>query len=110
MITILGITFNVYGLIMLLMVMIFLIALWREQKANNLDWTDMITRDGKRVSATKVLQLVGGCVGTWIIIQLTLGGTITWDMFMIYLAYVASVDGFSKLVSAKYGSGRSRDD
>jgi hypothetical protein len=102
MITLLGCTFNVYGMIMLFMVMIFLIALWREQKAKNLNRTDMITRDGQKVSATKVLQLVGGCTGTWIIVQLTLGGTITWDMFMIYLAYVASVDGFSKFVSAKY--------
>jgi hypothetical protein len=99
MITVLGIAVNVCGLIMVVLNMIFLFGLARELYKNNLEWSYLITRDGKRVSATKILQLVGGFTGTWIVIRLTLGGTITWDMFMIYLTYVASVEGFSKFVS-----------
>jgi hypothetical protein len=69
----------------------------------------MLTRDGTKVSATKVLQLVGGVVGTWIIVQVTLRGELTWDLFAIYLSYVASIDGFSKFIMAKYGAQGSDD-
>ena len=69
----------------------------------------MITRDGTKVSTTKILQLVGGVVGTFIIIKVTLQGTLTWDLFAIYLSYVASIDGFSKLIMAKYGAAGSDD-
>jgi hypothetical protein len=102
-------TFNVYGIILLVVALIFILAFWQAHKKKGLDWTDMITRDGTKVSTTKILQLVGGVVGTWIIIQVTMGGTLTWDLFAIYLAYVASIDGFSKLIMAKYGAEGSDD-
>lgn len=108
-ITCFGMTFNIYGIILLVMGIIFLLALWSAQKKKGLDWTDMITRDGTKISATKILQLVGGVVATWIIVQVTMGGSLTWDLFAIYLAYVASIDGFSKLVMAKYGAEGSDD-
>jgi hypothetical protein len=94
---------NVYGLIIFILATLFIFALWRAQCNKKLDWLDMLTRDGTKVSTTKILQLIGGVVGTWIVVQLTLKGTLTWDMFAIYLAYVASIDGFSKLLLAKYG-------
>ena len=108
-VTVLGMTFNIYGVILLVLGIIFLFALWNAHKKKGLDWTDMITRDGTKVSTTKILQLVGGVVGTWIIIQVTLSGLLTWDLFAIYLAYVASIDGFSKLIMARYGAERSDD-
>lgn len=104
MVTIMGFTFNIYGALILGFLLFLAGAFWRAQKRGHLNWTDMITRDGEKVSATKVLQLVGGAVGTWIVIQMTLKSQLTWDMFAIYLGYVASIDGFSKLVLAKYGS------
>ena len=86
------------------MCLVFLVAVYRAQKANRFDWMDMITRDGTKVSATKMLQLVGGVVGTWIVVKLTLQGNLDWDIFAIYLSYVASIDGFSKFITAKYGA------
>ncbi len=65
---------------------------------------DLITRDGKHLSTTKILQLVGGIVGTFIVIKMTITGTMTWDIFAIYLAYAASVDGFTKAINAKFKS------
>lgn len=103
MINVMGYDVNIYAVFLLIIFAIFLIALWRAQKAQRLDWLDMLTRDGRKVSTTKVLQLIGGVVGTWIIIQVTLQGVLTWDLFAIYLAYVASIDGFSKLILARYG-------
>ena len=109
MVNIFGHDINIYAIVLIGMFAIFLIALWRAQRAQRLDWMDMITRDGTKVSTTKVLQLVGGIVGTWIIIQVTLQGVLTWDLFAIYLAYVASIDGFSKLILARYGAQGSDD-
>jgi hypothetical protein len=99
-----GFTFNLYGAIIGGLLLFLAGAFWRANKRGHLNWTDMITRDGNKVSATKVLQLVGGIVGTWIMIQMTLNNTLNWDLFAIYLGYVASIDGFSKLVLAKYGA------
>lgn len=109
MVNISGYDINVYGAVLVVFFAIFLIALWRAQRAKRLDWLDMLTRDGTKVSTTKILQLIGGAVGTWIIIKVTLQGVLTWDLFAIYLAYVASIDGFSKLIMAKYGASGSDD-
>lgn len=105
MITIFDLRINVYGAIIAFMIAVFLFALYRAQKAERLNWLDMITSTGSnKVSTTKILQLVGGVVATWIVIKLTLQGALNWDIFAIYLGYVASIDGFSKLLLAKYGS------
>lgn len=109
MVTIMGVTFNLYGALLGGLFLFFLGALWRAQRQGHLNWHDMITRDGTKVSTTKILQLVGGIVGTWIMVQMTLNEKLTWDMFAIYLGYVASIDGFSKLVMAKYGAAGSDD-
>lgn len=109
MVNVFGYDINIYAFILIIFFAIFLVALWRAQKAKRLDWLDMLTRDGTKVSTTKILQLVGGVVGTWIITKVTLQGELTWDLFAIYLAYVASIDGFSKLIMAKYGAAGSDD-
>ncbi len=108
-VNIFGFDVNVYACALLIFFAIFLIALWRAQRAKRLDWLDMLTRDGTKVSTTKVLQLIGGVVGTWVIVQVTLRGELTWDLFAIYLAYVASIDGFSKFIMARYGAEGSDD-
>lgn len=105
MITLFGYDINIYGAILTIMFAVFLFALYRAQKAERLNWLDMITATGSnKVSTTKILQLVGGVVATWIVIKMTLQGSLNWDIFAIYLGYVASIDGFSKLLMAKYGS------
>lgn len=109
MVNIMGYDINIFGAVILILLGLFLIALFRAQKAKRLDWLDMLTRDGSKVSTTKVLQLVGGVIGSWIMIKVTLQNTLTWDLFAIYLGYVASVDGFSKLIMAKYGAAGSDD-
>lgn len=102
--TVLGMTFNVYAIILMVLFIIFIIAYRDAAAKHGLNWTDMITRDGNKVSFSKILQMVGGVVGTWIVVQTTLAGSLTWDLFAIYLAYVASVDGFSKFITARYSA------
>lgn len=94
-----------YGTIIMLIMIIFAISFIWAQKKDELNWTHMITKPGTRfVSLTKVLQLIGGIVATWIMIKLTTSGTISWEIFATYLTYVASIEGYSKFIAAKYGS------
>ena len=89
--------------IIIVLLLLFIWLLWIEHKKSNLDWTDMITARGtNRVSLSKVLQLVGGVTGTWIMVVGTLKATITPEWFLIYLTYVGGVEGWSKFISAKY--------
>ena len=71
-------------------------------KHNSIEWYDLITDQSDHISLTKVLNLTGGVIGSWVIVKLTLQDKITWDLFTIYLFYCASIDGFSKYISAKY--------
>jgi hypothetical protein len=97
-----GHAFNVYAMLIGLMFAMFLFMIYKAHKADKLDWTDMIANNGT-VSTTKVLQLIGGFTGTFVVVKLAMAAALNWDMFSIYLAYVASIDGYSKFIGAKYG-------
>ena len=73
------------------------------QKSNKLDFADMITFDGRKVSLSKVLQLLGGLTATWVMIKLTLTNSLSEVLFATYLTYVGAIEGYSKFVAAKYG-------
>lgn len=76
---------------------------WRIQRSGKLDFADMITKDGRAVSLTKVLQLLGGITATWIMIKLVQADKMSVEFLMAYLTYIGAVEGYSKFVSAKYG-------
>lgn len=97
-----GVDINLMTVAIVLVMLGLLYMFWKIQKEDKLDFTDMITANGRTVSLTKILQLVGGVTGTWVVIKLGMAGTITADIFMIYLAYVASIEGFSKFIQARY--------
>jgi len=90
-------TVLILGLIVTLFYMFYTI-----QKSERLDFADMFTKDGRKVSATKVMQFIAGIATTWFIIKTGLQGTLSVEMLAVYLAFMASVEGFSKFVSAKY--------
>ena len=93
-----------FGLVMISALLLGILFLfWRIQSSEKLDFADMITKDGRAVSLTKVLQLVGGVTATWVIIKLTLSGTLNEAILGIYLTYVGAIEGYSKYVAAKHG-------
>ena len=98
-----GYEINLMAVSILMLLLGILFLFWRIQCSEKLDFADMITKNGKSVSLTKVLQLVGGLTATWIMIKLTLTGGLTESLFGIYLTYVGGVEAYSKFVSAKYG-------
>lgn len=76
----------------------------RAHKVGTLVWTDLITRTGtKRVSLSKLLQLIGGITVTWVVIYMTTASTISADILLCYLAYVGGIEGWSKYLIARYG-------
>lgn len=109
MIELFGYHINLFAVSIFTFFAIFGIALFRAQRANKLDWTDMLTRDGSKVSTTKLLQLIGGFVATWVIVKLTLTKDLNMDMFVTYLMYIAGSDGYAKYIMAKYGQAASDD-
>ena len=87
-------------LLFILVIMLFVIA----QYSKDLNWIDMIRKPGRQeISLTKVVQLFGAIVATWIMVKLSLTDKMTWDIFAVYLTYVGGVEGFSKYITAKYG-------
>ena len=101
--TVYGVTLNMMSVAMAIMIAGLLYLFYRIQSSEKLDFADLITKDGRSVSLTKVLQLVGGATATWIMIKLTITGGLTEALFGLYLTYVGAIEGYSKFVSAKYG-------
>lgn len=97
-----GCQLNIMAIGILVALLCVLLLFWRIQRTNKLDFADMITKDGRAVSLTKVLQLVGGVTSTWIMIKLTLTGGLTEAILGLYLTYVGAIEAYSKFVSAKY--------
>ena len=97
-----GYNVNLMAALILVMIVGILFHLYRIQKTQKLDFADMFTKDGRSVSLTKVLQLIGGLTSTWIMVKLTLTNGLTESLFGLYLTYVGAIEGYSKYVAAKY--------
>ncbi len=101
-ISLFGFSFNIMAVSVLILVLGVLFLFYRIQASEKLDFADLITKDGRSVSLTKMLQLVGGVTATWIMIKLTLTGGLTEALFGLYLTYVGAIEAYSKFVAAKY--------
>lgn len=116
MITLFGLTFNIYAVLIAVAILIILYGIKKAQDdpESDFDWADLFTSvdqttGERKASFSKILQIIGGITATFIVIKLTLQGSIAVEIFATYLAYVASVEGFSKFMLAKYGSQQNRD-
>jgi hypothetical protein len=98
-----GYNLNLMGILIGIILIGVFTLFYRIQTSSKLDFADLITKDGKSVSLTKMLQLIGGLTATWVMIKLTLTGGLTEALFGLYLTYVGAIEGYSKFVAAKYG-------
>lgn len=101
-VTFFGVSINMMGLAVIMIFVFLAFLFWRIQATGKLDFADLITKDGRAVSLTKVLQLIGGSISSWVIIKLSLTGGLTEAIFGLYLTYVGAIEGYSKFVAAKY--------
>lgn len=102
MLNLFGFEINLMAVSVALLILGVWFLFWRIQRTEKLDFADLITKDGRSVSLTKVLQLLGGVTATWIMIKLTLTSGLTEALFGLYLTYVGAIEGYSKYVAAKY--------
>jgi len=94
--------------LMLVIVFSFIFGVFiQAQFKGKLNWLDLVCRGKQRsvVSLSKVLQLVGGIVATWVVVKSTIlsEGNISWEIFTAYLAYVGSVEAYGKYITMKNG-------
>jgi hypothetical protein len=102
---------DLMSFVIISMFLSFIVMFWRAQATSKLNWIDLIRKPGSQViSLTKLIQLLGAMVATWIMVKMAMSDKITWDLLATYLAYVGSVEGYSKFVSAKYGSNQPKPD
>lgn len=97
-----GYQFNLMTILIFGIILGVLVLFYRIQASEKLDFADMFTKDGRKVSATKVLQFLAGIASTWFIVKTGLQGTLSTEMFGIYLAYMGGIEGYSKFLGAKY--------
>jgi hypothetical protein len=87
-------------------IMVLLIALFWQAARKGLSCLDLITDKGSgKMALTKVLNLLGGIAGTWIVMRMAIDKNLSWDVFCIYLAYCAGTHGFSTYLSARFKPG-----
>lgn len=60
-----------------------------------------------KASITKTLQVIGGLTATWIVIKLAAIGTLSVEMFSVYLAALGISEAWSKFIGAKYSQSSS---
>jgi len=95
---------TVSGVVIFLFVLLALLTAFRWQKSNKVDFSDLITYPGNNaVSLTKVIQLLGGIVSSWVVIKLAILGNMDSAIFGLYLAYVGGVEAYSKYLRTKNG-------
>ena len=97
-----GYQINLVTILLIGLIVLLLSFFWRIQRSDKLDFTDMLSMDGRKVSLSKVLQLIGGLASTWFVVKQGLQGTLGEGIFGIYLTYVGGVEAFSKFMTAKY--------
>lgn len=95
--------------IMLVIVLGMILYFAHKSKESTFNVFDYFTdRETGKASITRTLQLVAGVTATWVIVQFTATGKLTYDIFGLYLAAVGASEAWTKYVAAKFGA-RTKD-
>ena len=97
-------TLNAQAIVIIILALLLFYMIWNANKTGDLNWTDMITSSPRKVSLTKLLQLVGGITATWIMVFITLQDKLSSELLITYLTYVGAIEGWSKYVAARYNA------
>lgn len=81
----------------------FLFVLWKTSRDDNnkFHWIDIVSGPDGSASLTRILQLVAGVTGTWVVVQATAGKWLNVDIFAVYLAAMGISEGFTKWIQSK---------
>lgn len=82
------------------------IGLFWQASRKGLSCLDLITDKGSgKMSLTKVLNVLGGIVGTWTVMRMAIDKSLSWELFALFLAYCAGTHAFSTYLSARFRPG-----
>lgn len=102
---------NLLSTVMGMAFMLLFIMLWTNRK--ELNCTDLICAyDGKgekRLSATRIGQVLGILVAVWAPVWTTLDGKLEPEILLTSLAYLGAVEGFSKYLKWKSDQAKSQE-
>lgn len=101
--------FPSYISIILLVIFIIIISFWLyiryirpDPIASPLDLIKHETSG--QLSMTKIGQVLGVIISTWVVVKLTLMRALNIDIFLVYLSYIAGADAFSKWLHLRYSN------
>lgn len=57
-----------------------------------------------KTSISRTLQMLAGITSTWVVVKLTVAGSLTTEMFFAYMAAMGISEGWSKYIGAKFTS------
>lgn len=88
-----------------------IVALFWQAARKGLSCLDLITDKGSgKMSLTKVMNVLGGIVGSWAVMHQAIDGRLSWDIFLAFLAYCGGSHGWSSYLSAKFRPGEPQKD
>ena len=100
---------NLAAVFLIGFLLVFGYVFWKENKSNDspLRWVDMLLdKKQNRLSMTKFWQFIGSVVFIWVVITMTIAGTITSDILGIVGAFILGGFGWSTFVKNKEESQR----
>jgi hypothetical protein len=93
-----------------LVVFLLFLLLWQAGR-RGLSCLDLVTDKGSgKMSLAKVLNVVGGVGGTWVVLRMAMDKTLTAEIFFTWLLYCASIHVFSTYFGAKFKPGEGAKD
>ena len=93
-----------YGFLIAITFFIITIIIISKNPAFKFRLIDLISNPDGTASLTRILQLSAGVTATWVIIKLTITGTLGVEMFGVYLAAMGISEGFTKWIQSKKGT------
>jgi hypothetical protein len=90
-----------YGYLIAIVLLVIVLIKMSVSTSNKFHLIDTVSNTDGSASLTRMLQLIAGVTGTWVILQATAGKWLTVDIFGVYLAAMGISEGFTKWVNSK---------
>jgi hypothetical protein len=94
-----GITFGVF-----LLVFVWLLARLHNSNSSAFLIDGLLVDDRGKSSVSKLGELVALIVSTWVVVHMSIGNELTFDIFTAYLAVWAANRGLRHFINSKYSS------
>jgi len=74
----------------------------QKDKKHKFNIFDYFLDENGKTSTSKTLQIVAGITSTWIVVKMTIMGTLTYEILGLYMAAFGIAEGWSKYNNLKF--------